>query len=364
MHSGNPEILRNPRIFPNQLSGIQGIHVPSKPFEDPLYFWILIFCLRQSVPDWELSEQTRSTCQQRFYNAITISFIDLENKERSHENSVLFSILELIQSLESDSKLRLLHEPDESFANFKLLLRNDLNEIQQYRLKSEQSLGLIGSDIPQTTKEELARLAGLESLILYVGLLAYSEFKEIKSVFDDLHICLEKFFERSPMGKPSKTGCRQRKSDEPELIEVIVDILLSFLARSSSFLRDVVEHVFRIFCSQLSENALQLLLDRLIVKKNPEDINESDSTLSEEDAEIDEMTMGTTEGDTAETAYAQDEENNGQEAPQTSSSDLAGVFSPKDEEEEDLNDEQMEMFDEQLSAMFRERKLTMLKERG
>jgi DNA polymerase phi len=309
----------------------------------------------------ELSEQTRFTCQQRFYNAIAVSFIDLEDKERAHENSSLFSILELVQSLESDPKLRLLHETDGSFKDFKRVLRSDLNEIQQYRLNSEPFLGLTRSDAPLMAKEELTRLAGLESLILYVGLLAYSEFKEIKLVFDDLHICLEKFFERSLMAKQGKAGCRQRKSGEPDLIEVIIDILLGFLARPSSSLRDVVEHVFRIFCSQLSENALRLLLEQLLVKKNPGDTDESDPVFSgEDDTETDGMNIETIEEDTIEA----EEEQNGQGAPQTFSNDVIMELSPKNESEEDLNDEQMEMFDEQLSAMFRERKLAAFKQRG
>lgn len=52
-------------------------------------------------------------------------------------------------------------------------------------------------------------------------------------------------------------------------MEVIVDILLSLLAKSSHLLRTVVEHSFKIISSHLTEDSLQLILDVSLSKLVP-----------------------------------------------------------------------------------------------
>lgn len=49
--------------------------------------------------------------------------------------------------------------------------------------------------------------------------------------------------------------------EEPEWVEVTVEVLLSLLAQSSGLIRRVCNNVFGLICQHMTKNALQLILD-------------------------------------------------------------------------------------------------------
>lgn len=71
--------------------------------------------------------------------------------------------------------------------------------------------------------------------------------------------------EKSENSKKSKKSKRSNKnSDENDFhnpADVIVDILIGFLVKPSSFSHNMVEHAFRIFCDKITKSSLNLMLD-------------------------------------------------------------------------------------------------------
>lgn len=79
----------------------------------------------------------------------------------------------------------------------------------------------------------------------------------------DLKQCFTREFEAKPVKTPKKKAkavVGEEEDAEPEAIEVLTDVLLALLAKPSALLRVVCEHVFRIYCDQLTSAALDLIL--------------------------------------------------------------------------------------------------------
>lgn len=77
---------------------------------------------------------------------------------------------------------------------------------------------------------------------------------------------------------------KKRDEDEPEWIEVVVDLFLTLLSQESSVLRNVIRHVFPQLCNQISVTAFNQILSMLDIrsKDNPLTIGESDDEDDEE----------------------------------------------------------------------------------
>lgn len=65
---------------------------------------------------------------------------------------------------------------------------------------------------------------------------------------------------KTPKKAKAKVAEGEEEDDEPEAIEVLTDVLLALLAKPSALLRTICEHVFRIYCDQLTSPALDLIL--------------------------------------------------------------------------------------------------------
>lgn len=74
-------------------------------------------------------------------------------------------------------------------------------------------------------------------------------------VLSDLHVC----FEKSKLKKKTKRKSVSASGDEePEWIEVVVDLLLSLLSQNKHVLRQVVSSVMTILSPHINDNALQV----------------------------------------------------------------------------------------------------------
>lgn len=67
-------------------------------------------------------------------------------------------------------------------------------------------------------------------------------------------------FETRATKTPKKKSASAEEEEEPQAIEVLTDVLLALLAKPSALLRAVCEHVFRIYCEQLTSGAMDLIL--------------------------------------------------------------------------------------------------------
>eukprot|EP00124_Ichthyophonus_hoferi_P001015 Ihof_evm10s45 gene=Ihof_evmTU10s45 len=217
------------------------------------------------------------------------------------------------------------------------------------KLESKHKTG----DVMQTCSHAKA----FELLCLNTALLLQNDPMEYIGCVDDLSQCFKKEFET----KGSKTPKKKRKDDnedeEPEAMEVLTDIILSMLSKSSALLRSVCEHVFRVYCPQLTSGALQLLLD--VVK---EEFKGTSSELMEtvDDAEESDHDSEHDHSDKGESSEEEEEEDSAElEEMRKKVKEALGkqaAESGDESDEEEFDDEKMAVFDESLSRVFKDRK--------
>lgn len=110
----------------------------------------------------------------------------------------------------------------------------------------------------EPSTEDIQKLA-FQLLLSSVELQLYFEedIEEIDQVLGELLECYHhSFLEEKKQPKFSKV----EGEDLPEPIEVLTDVLMSLLSKPSNLLRTTVERAFRIFCSQLTPKALDIIL--------------------------------------------------------------------------------------------------------
>lgn len=131
-------------------------------------------------------------------------------------------------------------------------------------------------------KEAIAQYRAFEILFLHVLLQVYSEPGDAVGILEDLEQCFEMFFVVKPAAAKKRKGmlkCLDLCIDwcfslisslfhcladddeeaEPAPIDVLVDVLLGFLAKPSALLRTISHDVFTVFCSQMTKTALDLI---------------------------------------------------------------------------------------------------------
>lgn len=110
-------------------------------------------------------------------------------------------------------------------------------------------------------------------LLLQMGLQLFQEPQMAQESIDDLIKCIERTHSK-----------RKGNTEEPEWIEVIVDLFLHFLSQNMSFLRTIVANVFPQLCDNLNLTAMNQILSMLDMKEaNP--LSTTNGQLDEEGKE-------------------------------------------------------------------------------
>lgn len=123
-------------------------------------------------------------------------------------------------------------------------------------------------------------------LFLHMGFQLFREPEMADIAIKDLLKCLA--------NTSTKKG-RANATDEPEWIEVVVDLFLHLMSQNVSFLRNVVDSIFPNFCANLTMTSVHQILSVLDMKdgKNPlsrsGDAAEDDDSSSSDDDEQTEM---------------------------------------------------------------------------
>lgn len=108
----------------------------------------------------------------------------------------------------------------------------------------------------------------------------------------------------------------QKKSNqnEPDWIEVVIDLFLTLLSQESHVLRNVIRHVFPQLCSQMTVTAFHQILSLLDLnsKENPLQVNgnnsedEDEDDDNEDDEEVEEIPSGSEEDEEADVDAVED----------------------------------------------------------
>ncbi|XP_043574866.1 myb-binding protein 1A-like protein [Chiloscyllium plagiosum] len=219
------------------------------------------------------------------------------------------------------------------------------------------------------TSEQLA-ISVFQLLFLSVGIHLFKNGEESVALLSDLHTCLQ---------KASAERERQSKSvtdeEEPEWVEVVVEILLSFLSQPSRLLRQISKTVFVQICPCVTKAALQLILD--VLKPESESGEESAVTVTEEPDETEKVEQSSGDemedendsdesededddnDDDSEEEIAEDEavdDNFRMELMKVLQARHAACKEGESSDEEEVDDETMMALDKNISSLFAEHK--------
>ncbi|KAE8625100.1 hypothetical protein XENTR_v10006157 [Xenopus tropicalis] len=212
-------------------------------------------------------------------------------------------------------------------------------------------------------------LSAYQQLLLLVGIHLFKTPEESVDLLNDIHNCLEK-----AQSKKSKKTENKEDTQEPEWVEVMVEILLSLFSQPSRLFRLVSRNVFKKICPYVTKNALQLILNVLdpeeeddeegaVIVTDEKDHGKSTSDKQEGDEESSSDDSSSDEDDEAEDKKqdSSDEEHLDQNVNELFRKQLMQVLQDGsavegDKSDEDLDDDTMMALDENLSALFAEQK--------
>ncbi|XP_011257399.1 DNA polymerase V [Camponotus floridanus] len=157
--------------------------------------------------------------------------------------------------------------------NLLSILVHDLNsKLQSNAMKLRSPLSDAASDawrkalnliekLEKNTKNAVA-LPIFHTMNLHMSLQLFSDPEIAIMSIDELQCCYERLIKKS---KGQKFADAQ---EEPQWVEVIVDLLLSLLSRNNHLLRSLVDSVFPHICPYLTPSAVHQILAVLDVKNN------------------------------------------------------------------------------------------------
>uniref|UniRef100_A0A3B3Y4X2 Myb-binding protein 1A n=1 Tax=Poecilia mexicana TaxID=48701 RepID=A0A3B3Y4X2_9TELE len=216
--------------------------------------------------------------------------------------------------------------------------------------------------------------AAFQQLFLLIGMLLFKAPDEVLDIMKDLQSCIDKAQEKK-INKKKKQQAMDK--EEPEWVEVMVDILLSLLSQQSRHIRQVCKTVFSSICPHVTAAALTAIVDVLDPDKEDEEdgavvvtddgnktqkkLKDDDDEEQDEDMEDDESEDGSDEESEGEEEEKEMEEG---EVDQNFRLELMKVLQQQNalateedaSSDEDLDDEAMMQLDKSLSALFSEQK--------
>ncbi|XP_068939779.1 myb-binding protein 1A [Petaurus breviceps papuanus] len=202
-----------------------------------------------------------------------------------------------------------------------------------------------------------AEITAFQQLLLLVGIHLFKAPGECVDLLSDLETCIEKAVDKK--AKKAAAG-----AEEPQWVEVMVEILLALLAQPSRLMRQVSRSVFTRVCPHLTQRGLQLILDVL----DPDQEEDGAVVVTEEPGQRkrpasageieseDEDGLGDSQKSTDEDS---DEEVDGGFRQQLMSVLQAGKALDADGEssDEEPDDDAMMALDKRLASLFAEQKL-------
>ena len=320
------------------------------------------------TPYLSLSLELRQFCQQRFISVLShVSHMPPLNKgsgglSAGHHGTAsdgefwLYHLLEFGRRLLEQSETVSLHQPLSTESS--VALEASMTTIQSIRQKASQTTSI-------------AEAKAFELLFLYTTLQLFGDQDQSVEVLQDLQACYEKLEKSKSTGRKRKAS----NSSGPEWVEVLTDILLSYLARPSQLTRNIADDVFRAVVPHITKPALNLILQAVAAKKTRQkDQDDEDDEDEEEDDDEDDEDEEVSEDD-EEVADSEKESNSQSDNSDVDEEfrrqvkaalgDCAAVDTSDDESDRiddnqsdmSMDDDAMEAVDQALAAVFHERRL-------
>jgi len=148
----------------------------------------------------------------------------------------------------------LVHDLDSKLRSNVIRLRSPLNDAASDAWK--KVIGLI-EKLEKNTKNSEA-LPIFHTMNLHMGLQLFSDPEMAITSINELQCCYERLSKKSK-GHNKKLD-NAAKEEEPEWVEVVVDLLLSFLSKNDHLFRSLVGCVFPHICPYLTPSAVYQIL--------------------------------------------------------------------------------------------------------
>ncbi|TMW51016.1 hypothetical protein DOY81_003886 [Sarcophaga bullata] len=238
------------------------------------------------------SKDFAEQCKNMFFTCLQTKLSDMQQ-----EQQLLFSLAEYCNEkiLQKHAcKYFRIQKFDDSLRKswksmFDSIARPDKSEVQGKANKKQKS--------KDKTKGGASKLQTVFNiLLLNMGLQLFREPEMAGPAIDDLLKCMEKTNQHTKTNSKSKTNSEHdnENNEDPEWIEVVVDLFLHLLSQNNSALRNIVNALFPHLCDNLSLTAVHQILAMLDMKdghnplssKNePEEEDDDDNNGSEDDVE-------------------------------------------------------------------------------
>lgn len=249
------------------------------------------------------------------------------------------------------------------------------DELLKAKEKAVKTLEKIRRKRLASKHADTSQLEAFELLFSLVLIEVYSADSEAAGMLDELYLCYNKILGKSQIEEGGD-------EEDVDASQVLTEILLSFLTRKSSLMRQLTEEVWETFTKKVSLESLDLLYDVLKAKESKEgqeslfdaendmdmDEGDEDEEDSEEDDDNDESDEdGEDEDDDSDSdVYEKDMM---EEADRQANEALSKALEinrgegsdMSDDDDESMDDEQMMALDETLSNIFKERQKALSK---
>jgi DNA polymerase phi len=313
-------------------------------------------------PTPALSEATLKLCQDRF-QAVLVALSKLPPMQQSStaaapiktrklngmtNNGELWAyrVFEIYQKLEKNKKLTSHIAP--------------AAKTREATNKAVKFVGELRAKIAKLDKNEVHDSVERGFEILFLNIILHTLINETEgvSVLTELSDCYEKTFS-APAKKTQKKKAKKTEVEEEEQldpIDVIVDILVSFLTNESPVLKNLAEQVFEIFSHKLTKQSLEMLLNILASgeDKQSDELFGEDEEDSEEDDDVEMIDM-----DDIEEVESEDDEGEVDEELRQKIEEAmkAQGINAVDDSDEELDDDAMAAFDDKLAEVFKQKKI-------
>ncbi|KAL1534429.1 DNA-directed DNA polymerase [Salvia divinorum] len=206
------------------------------------------------------------------------------------------------------------------------------------------------------TTTDASKIHALRYLLIQLLLQIILRPGEFFEAASEVVMCCKKAFASSDI---ESSGDDEPEEDgAPELMDVLVDTMLSLLPQASAPLRSAIEQVFKCFCKDITDDGLHRMLR--VVKKDLKPARHHNSDSDDDDAEDDLLGLEEAEeSDEAETGETVDSDQQTDESEAVVGVDAVTAELPDasdDESDEGMNDDAMFRMDTYLARIFREKK--------
>ncbi|KAJ9175014.1 hypothetical protein P3X46_013601 [Hevea brasiliensis] len=288
-------------------------------------------CLGSEVTSFDLQEKFRwpkvassnATCKMCIQQ-IQFLLASAQKIEPNDLGSYFMQFLSTLHNIPSVSLFWPLSNEDEKAFE-------KLQEMETRLSREERNCGL---------STDANRLHALKYLLIQLLLQVLLRPGELSEAVSELIICCKKAFAVSDLLDSS--GENELDSDDtPEVVDVLVDTLLSLLPQSSAPMRSAIEQVFKCFCDNVTNDGLLQMLR----EPDSEDDDDEDFLCIEEDEEIDESETGEIEEQIDDFERVVEADDTVKESPIDS-----------DDSDGGMDDDAMFQMDIYLAQIFKERK--------